>query len=30
MLLNKYSGRSYNDPNQAFVFPWVLSDYKSK
>jgi hypothetical protein len=30
MLLNKYSGRSFNDPNQYYVFPWVLSDYESK
>lgn len=27
MLLNKYSGRSYNDINQYYVFPWVLKDY---
>jgi len=30
MLLNRYSGRSFNDPNQYYVFPWVLSDYTSK
>lgn len=29
MLLNKYSGRTYNDPNQSYVFPWILQDYKS-
>ena len=29
MLLNKYSGRTYNDMNQYYVFPWVLQDYKS-
>lgn len=29
MLLNKYSGRSFNDPNQYYVFPWVLSNYDS-
>ena len=30
MLLNKYSGRSFCDTNQYPVFPWVISDYKSK
>lgn len=30
MLLNKYGGRSYNDLNQYYVFPWVLSDYESQ
>jgi hypothetical protein len=30
MLLNKYSGRSHNDLNQYYVFPWVIADYKSK
>jgi hypothetical protein len=30
MLINKFSGRSYNDPNQAYIFPWILSDYTSK
>lgn len=30
MLLNKYSGRTYNDLNQYYVFPWVLTDYHSK
>ena len=30
MYLNKYGGRSYNDLNQYYVFPWVLSDYDSK
>ena len=29
MMLNKYSGRTHNDLNQYYVFPWVLSDYKS-
>jgi neurobeachin-like protein 1/2 len=29
MLLNKYSGRSYNDLNQYYVFPWILKDYRS-
>lgn len=27
MMLNKYSGRSYNDLGQYPVFPWVLSNY---
>jgi hypothetical protein len=30
MLLNKYSGRSFCDTNQYLVFPWVISDFKSK
>jgi hypothetical protein len=30
MLINKFSGRSYNDLNQYYVFPWVLSDYTSQ
>ncbi|CAD8142500.1 unnamed protein product [Paramecium pentaurelia] len=30
MLINKYSGRSFNDLNQYPIFPWVISDYKSR
>lgn len=30
MLINKYSGRSFNDPNQYYIFPWVLCDYQSE
>ena len=30
MLLNTYSGRSFNDINQYPIFPWVLSDYTSE
>ncbi|CAD8067855.1 unnamed protein product [Paramecium sonneborni] len=30
MLINKYSGRSFNDLNQYPIFPWVITDYKSK
>lgn len=30
MLLNKYSGRTHNDVNQYYVFPWVLKDYQSE
>ncbi len=29
MLLNKYSGRSFNDLSQYPVFPWILKDYTS-
>lgn len=29
MLLNTYSGRTNNDINQYFVFPWILTDYQS-
>ncbi|KAK4744867.1 hypothetical protein SAY87_011179 [Trapa incisa] len=30
MILNNLAGRSYNDITQYPVFPWILSDYKSK
>lgn len=30
MLLNKYSGRTHNDLNQYYIFPWVLKDYSSQ
>lgn len=29
MLLNRYSGRSFNDINQYPILPWIISDYKS-
>ena len=29
LLLNRYGSRSYNDPTQYPVFPWLLFDYKS-
>ena len=29
MIINKFSSRSFNDPNQYYVFPWVLQDYTS-
>ena len=29
MLLNKFSGRNYNDVNQYYIFPWILKDYNS-
>ena len=29
MLLNMFSGRSYNDLSQYFIFPWILKDYSS-
>ena len=25
LLINKYSSRSFNDPNQYYVFPWLLN-----
>ena len=28
LLLNRYSSRSYNDPTQYYIFPWLLSSYK--
>lgn len=30
MALNKFSGRSFNDLSQYPIFPWILSNYKSK
>lgn len=30
MLVNFFSGRSFNDLSQYPVFPWVLSDFKSE
>jgi len=29
MYLNKFSGRSFNDPSQYPVMPWIISDYES-
>lgn len=29
MAINKYSGRSFNDLTQYYIFPWVLNDYSS-
>ena len=29
MVLNFASGRSFNDPTQYPVFPWVVADYKN-
>ena len=29
LLLNRYSSRSFNDPTQYPVFPWLLYDYKT-
>jgi hypothetical protein len=30
MELNTIAGRTYNDPSQYPVFPWILADYTSK
>lgn len=30
ICLNKYSGRSFNDPAQYPMMPWVLQDYESE
>ncbi|CAG8610076.1 15441_t:CDS:2, partial [Acaulospora colombiana] len=30
MHLNSMAGRSFNDLTQYFVFPWIISDYKSE
>ena len=29
MQLNIFAGRTYNDINQYFVFPWILTNYTS-
>ena len=29
-VMNIYSNRSYNDPNQYPVFPWIITDYTSR
>jgi hypothetical protein len=29
MIVNKYSGRTFNDINQYPIFPWVLANYTS-
>ena len=29
MILNTYSGRTYNDISQYPIFPWVIKDYES-
>ena len=30
MLVNTFSGRTFNDPNQYPIFPWIVQDYTSK
>jgi len=30
MLVNKYSGRSYLDPANYPVFPWIIASYDYK
>jgi hypothetical protein len=30
MIVNKYAGRSFNDLNQYYVFPWILQSYNTK
>ena len=29
MLLNTYSGRTFNDLNQYPIMPWIIADYQS-
>lgn len=29
MHLNDLSGRTFNDMSQYYIFPWILSNYKS-
>ena len=28
LLLNRYSSRSFNDPTQYYIFPWILNNYR--
>ena len=28
-LLNKYSTRTFNDPNQYYIFPWIINNYNN-
>ena len=28
LLINKYASRSFNDPNQYYVFPWLLTNFE--
>ena len=30
LLVNKFSGRSFNDLSQYPIFPWVIADYQSQ
>ncbi|CAD8102475.1 unnamed protein product [Paramecium sonneborni] len=30
MIVNTFSGRTYNDLSQYFIFPWVISNYRSQ
>jgi len=30
LLLNFHAHRSFNDPSQYPVFPWIIQDYKSE
>ena len=29
LLINKYSARSFNEPNQYYVFPWILTKFNN-
>ena len=29
LLINKYASRSFNDPNQYYVFPWIITTFKN-
>ena len=29
LLINKYASRSFNDPNQYHVFPWIITKFKN-
>jgi len=30
LSLNSFASRSFNDPSAYPIFPWVISDYRSK
>ena len=29
LFINKYGARSFNDPSQYYVFPWIISDFEN-
>ena len=29
MKLNLFSGRTFNDASQYYIFPWIIQDYNS-
>ena len=29
LIINKYASRSFNDPNQYYIFPWILNKFEN-